>query len=88
MKNAGLFGDWDQYTMYTALSPYMTCAGTIIRYGIPHVVIGENQNFGGNEDFLHERGGDVTVMNVAEMMDYFAAWMGANPDIWNEDIGR
>ena len=45
-------------------------------------------NLGGNEDFLRERGGDVTVMNVAEMMDCFAGWMDANPDIWNEDIGR
>jgi|TARA_B100000405_G_scaffold229933_1_gene164413 hypothetical protein len=43
---------------------------------------------GGNEDFLRERGVDVTVMNVAEMMDCFAGWMDANPDIWNEDIGR
>ncbi|MEE2720924.1 MAG: hypothetical protein VYB45_03860 [Pseudomonadota bacterium] len=43
---------------------------------------------GGNEDFLRERGVDVNVMNVAEMMDCFAGWMDANPDIWNEDIGR
>ena len=64
MKNAGLFRDWGQCTMYTTLSPYMMCAGTIIQYGIPRVVIGENQNFGGNEHFLRERGVDVTVMNV------------------------
>ena len=87
MKNAGLFPDWDQYTMYTALSRYMMCAGTIIQYGIPRVVIGENQNFGGNEECLRKRGVDVTVMNVAEMMDYFASWMDANPNIWNEILG-
>ncbi|MAM68249.1 MAG: hypothetical protein CMM12_05785 [Rhodospirillaceae bacterium] len=45
MKNAGLFRDWEQCTMYTTLSAYMMCAGTIIQYGIPRVVIGENQTW-------------------------------------------
>ena len=88
MKNAGLFRDWNQCTMYTTRSPCMMCAGTIIQFGIPRVVIGENENIGGNEDFLRDRGVDVTVMNVPEMIDYFDDWMKANPDIWNGDIGK
>ena len=30
----------------------MMCTGTIIQFGIPRVVIGENTTFGGNEEFL------------------------------------
>ena len=87
LRQARLFGRWSECTMYTTLSPCMMCAGTIVQFRIPRVVVGENVNFGGNEDFLRERGVEVTVMNVPEMIDYFAAWMAQHPDIWNGDIG-
>ncbi|MCB0376725.1 MAG: nucleoside deaminase, partial [Sinomicrobium sp.] len=32
-------------TLYTTLSPCPMCSGTILLYGIPKVVIGENRNF-------------------------------------------
>jgi hypothetical protein len=41
----------------------------------------------GNEDFLRDRGVEVEVMNVPEMVDYFAEWMAKNPEIWNGYIG-
>ena len=87
LRQAGLFGRWSECTMYTTLSPCMMCTGTIIQFRIPRVVIGENVNFGGNEDLLRDRGVDVTVMNVPEMVDYFADWMKSHMDIWNGDIG-
>ena len=87
MKNAGLFRDWVQHTIYTTLSSYMMCSRTIIQFGIPRGVISENENFGSNEEFLRDRSVDVTVMNVPEMIDYFDGCIKANPDIWNGDIG-
>src|SRR5437867_6465630 len=36
-------------TMYTTLSPCAMCTGAILLYGIPRVVIGENQTFRGEE---------------------------------------
>src|SRR5471030_629204 len=30
-------------TMYTTLSPCAMCTGAILLYGIPHVIVGENQ---------------------------------------------
>jgi cytosine/creatinine deaminase len=35
--------------MYTTLSPCSMCAGAIVLYGIPRVVIGENRTFLGAE---------------------------------------
>lgn len=87
LRQAGLFGRWSECTMYTTLSPCMMCAGTIVQFRIPRVVIGDNRNFGGNEDFLRTNGVEVEVMNVPEMVDYFAAWMEGHMDIWNGDIG-
>jgi cytosine/creatinine deaminase len=57
LRNAGLFPHLSESTLYTTLSPCMMCAGTIVQFRIPRVVIGENRNFGGNEDFLRSRGG-------------------------------
>ena len=55
LRNAGRQRSYAGTTLYTSLSPCMMCAGTIVQFGIPHVVIAENRNFGGNEDFLRER---------------------------------
>src|SRR6266478_9124339 len=48
--------------MYTTLSPCAMCSGAIILYGIPHVVVGENRTFQGEEDLLRARGVRVEVL--------------------------
>jgi cytosine deaminase len=50
-------------TLHTTLSPCMMCAGTIVRFGMPRVVAGENATFGGNEDSLRSRGVEVVVLD-------------------------
>jgi creatinine deaminase len=49
--------------LYTTLSPCPMCSGTILLYGIPKVVIGENETFLGDEKLLADRGVEVTVIN-------------------------
>src|SRR5262245_46413943 len=49
-------------TMYTTLSPCAMCTGAILLYGIPRVVIGENQTFVGEEDLLRLRGVSVEIV--------------------------
>ncbi|HXT30415.1 MAG TPA: nucleoside deaminase, partial [Vicinamibacterales bacterium] len=48
--------------LYTTLSPCAMCSGAILLYGIPRVVIGENQTFMGEEDLLRSRGVSVQVV--------------------------
>jgi creatinine deaminase len=52
LRAAGRRRSYRRTTLYTTLSPCMMCAGTIVLFGIPRVVVGENATFGGNEDFL------------------------------------
>lgn len=78
---------YKECVLYTTLSPCAMCSGTILLYGIPKVVIGENQTFMGDEDLLRARGVEVIVLNnkrCKELMDTFIA---ENPTLWNEDIG-
>ena len=74
-------------TIYTTLSPCSMCSGAILLYGIPRVVIGENETFLGEEALLSSRGVAVTVLQdeacIALMRDFIAA----RPQLWNEDIG-
>mgnify|MGYP000061890306 FL=1 len=75
-------------TLYTTLSPCPMCSGAILLYGIPKVVVGENQTFMGEEELLRSRGVNVEVLNDPACVDMMAAFVAAKPDLWNEDIGE
>jgi cytosine deaminase len=73
--------------IYTTLSPCAMCSGTILLYGIPRVVIGENRTFMGEEDLLRSRGVALRVVDDAHCQDLMAQFIRANPTLWAEDIG-
>jgi len=75
-------------TMYTTLSPCFMCAGTMLLYKIPRVVIGENVHFEASEELLRSHGVEVIVLDDEETKVMFEDWMNANPEVWNEDIGE
>ncbi|MBA3497764.1 MAG: nucleoside deaminase [Gemmatimonadales bacterium] len=75
-------------TMYTTLSPCAMCSGAILLYGIPRVVIGENRTFLGEEDLLRSRGVVVEVVDDPECRRILGGFIGAHPELWDEDIGR
>jgi len=75
-------------TMYTTLSPCDMCTGAVLLYGIPRVVMGENETFYGGEDYLRSRGVEVVNLESAECKSLMAQFIENHPDIWNEDIGE
>lgn len=75
-------------TMVTSLSPCDMCTGAILLYGIPKVIIGENETFYGGEDYLRQRGVEVTVLQDEGCKQLMTDFIAAKPDIWNEDIGE
>lgn len=86
LRKAGRQKSYKGMTLYTSLSPCMMCSGTIVQFGIERVVVGENQNFGGNEDFLRERGVEVIVVNDPKCIDLMARFIHEKPELWAEDI--
>ncbi len=75
-------------TMYTTLSPCDMCTGTILLYGIPRVVMGENETFVGGEDYLRARGVEVVNLDSDACKQLMRDFISDHPDIWNEDIGE
>src|SRR5712664_4960484 len=47
--------------LYTTLSPCAMCSGAILLYGIPRVIVGENNTFRGEEELLAVRGVSIEV---------------------------
>lgn len=74
-------------TLYTTLSPCPMCTGAILLYGIPKVIIGENETFQGSEDLLRENGVEVIIVDNQECKDLMNKFILENPALWNEDIG-
>jgi cytosine deaminase len=88
LRQAGRRRSYRNTTLFTTLSPCMMCSGTIVQFKIPRVVIGENQTFGGNEDFLRSRGVEVVVLNDLRCVSLMKRFQDEYPDIWAEDIGE
>lgn len=90
LENAGRLpaSTYRESVLYTTLSPCAMCSGAIILYGIPHVVVGENQNFLGEEDLLRSRGVHVEVVQDVRCIELMRTFIEENPRLWNEDIGE
>ena len=78
---------YQESVIYTTLSPCPMCSGAIALYGIPKVVVGENQTFMGEEELLRSRGVTVEVVQDPSCITLMQAFIAAKPELWNEDIG-
>jgi len=74
--------------IYTTLSPCPMCTGAILLYGIPKVVIGENQTFMGGEDLLRAQGVELKVLQDETCIALMREFIVDRPELWNEDIGE
>jgi len=90
LENAGRLtaADYKKSILYSTLSPCDMCSGAILLYGIPKVVIGENENFKGPEDYLKSRGVEIVVVDSQECKKLMKEFIKENPELWNEDIGE
>ncbi len=73
--------------LYTTLSPCPMCSGAILLYKIPHVIIGENKSFKGEEELLRSRNVILEVVNNEECFSFLQEFIRKKPEIWYEDIG-
>lgn len=88
LRKAGRQKSYRGMTLYTSLSPCMMCSGTIIQFGIQRVVVGENKNFGGNEDFLRDRGVEVIIADDEDCIALMQRFITEKPELWAEDIAE
>ena len=87
IRNAGRRRDWKSLTLISTLSPCVMCTGTTLLFGIPRVIIGENENFLGAEELLCSNGVDIQVLNDDRCIALMRRLKEEKPDLWAEDIG-
>ena len=90
IENAGRLtaADYKKSTLYSTLSPCDMCSGAALLYGIPRIVIGENETFKGPEEYVQSRGIDLIIMKDKECIELMRDFITKNPALWNEDIGE
>ena len=90
LENAGRHpaNVYRESVLYTTLSPCAMCSGAILLYGIPTVIVGENQTFLGEELLLRSRGVSVEVLQDATCIELMTNFIATHPQLWNEDIGE
>ncbi|GAB2940084.1 nucleoside deaminase [Hymenobacter coalescens] len=86
LNNAGRQRTYRDTVLYTTLMPCYMCAGTIVQFKIPKVVVGEARTFGESKEFLESHGVEVEILDLQECVDMMQEFITAEPTLWNEDI--
>ncbi|MBF6616105.1 MAG: nucleoside deaminase [Candidimonas sp.] len=89
-ENAGRLSAqiYRECVLYTTLSPCAMCSGAILLYGIARIIVGENQTFMGEEEWLRSRGVHVEVLQDPDCIALMRDFIASQPSLWNEDIGE
>ncbi len=86
LRNAGRQRTYRDTVLYTTLMPCYMCAGTIVQFKIPKVVVGEARTFGESKEFLESHGVEVVILDLEECVAMMQEFIEAEPTLWNEDI--
>jgi creatinine deaminase len=87
-RKAGRHRSYRDKIMVTSLAPCWYCSGLVRQFNIGTLVVGESVNFHGGIDWLRENGVTVIDLYNEECIQLLAAYIAANPAIWQEDIGE
>ena len=88
LRRAGRLGSFHNAVLYSTLMPCYLCSGAVVQFGIRKVIVGESRTFPGAPDFMREHGVEVIDLDLPECVELMTRFITANPELWNEDIGR
>lgn len=88
LRQAGRRASYRSAVLYTTLAPCAMCAGAIIQFRIPLVVVGESRTFPGELQLLRSRGIEVVVLDDPRCSALMQEFQERYPRIWAEDIGE
>ena len=88
VRNGQLIGSYKDTVIYSTLMPCYMCAGTIVQFKIPIVIVGESKTFSGARKFMESHGVEVIDLESKECISMMEDFIENNTDLWNEDIGE
>ncbi len=87
-RNAGRQRSYRSLIMVTTLAPCWYCSGLVRQFGFGTLVVGESCNFQGGLEWLRSLGVGIVNLNSEECVSLLGQYVRANPEVWNEDIGK
>ena len=94
LTNAGRQKGYRDTILCSTLMPCLMCAGAILQFGIPKLIVGESTNFPGGQckhanaqQLLRDCGVEVIDLHDQQCIDMMAKFIQENPGVWQEDIG-
>jgi creatinine deaminase len=87
-RRAGRQRSYRDLIMVTTLAPCWYCSGLVRQFGFRTLIVGESRNFQGGIEWLRSLGVKVIDLDSEECASLLSAYIRANPEIWNEDIGE
>lgn len=88
LNNAGRIGSYKNTAIYSTLMPCYMCAGTIVQFNIPKIIVGESRTFGGAREFMESHGVEVIDVDDPTCIQMMEQFIQDKPELWNEDIGE
>jgi len=88
LNNAGRIGSYKNTVIYSTLMPCYMCAGTIVQFNIPKVIVGESRTFPGAREFMESHGVEVIDVDDPTCVQMMEQFIKDKPELWNEDIGE
>lgn len=86
LNNAGRLKTYRDTIIYSTLMPCYMCAGTIVQFKIPRVIVGESRSFPGAREFMESHGVEVIDLDLPDCYELMQQFIREKPLIWNEDI--
>lgn len=87
LRNAGRVGSYRGTVLYSTLMPCYLCAGAVVQFNIPRVIVGESRTFAGAREFMESHGVEVVDLDLPECIEMMETFIREHPQLWNEDIG-
>lgn len=88
LNNGGRLGSYRNSVLYSTLMPCYLCAGAVVQFRIPKVIVGESETFPGTREFMESHGVEVVDLALPECIEMMRKFIAENPELWNEDIGE
>jgi cytosine deaminase len=88
LQDAGRVGRYQDTVLYSTLMPCYLCAGAVVQFEIPKVVVGEAETFDGAPELMRQHGVEVINLDLDECKSLMRQFQTEHPELWREDIGE
>ena len=88
IRAAGRIGSFTNTTLVSTLTPCFMCAGAVVQFKIPRVVVLDDVNFAGAINLMESHNVEVEIVRDRDVISMMAEFIRQNPHLWSEDVGQ